>query len=69
MRRDPLEIVQEILAVLERSRCAMSINAIAEETGLHNITVKRYVEIIERVRGENIEIIKTSRSVILRVNE
>ncbi|NOX71504.1 MAG: hypothetical protein GXO64_02285 [Candidatus Micrarchaeota archaeon] len=68
MRRDPLEIIEEILEILERSHCAMSMNAIARETGLHNITVKRYVEIIEKIKGDNIEIIRTDRSVILRCN-
>ena len=69
MRRDSIEIIDEILALLEKSHCAMSVNAIAQQTGLHNITVKRYVEIIERVKGEHIEIIRTTRSVILRVND
>ena len=67
MRKDPLVIMEEILGILERSRCAMSVNAIAQQTGLHNVTVKRYVEIIERVQGDRVEIIKTTRSVILRV--
>ncbi|MBN2101963.1 MAG: hypothetical protein JW716_03775 [Candidatus Aenigmarchaeota archaeon] len=69
MRKDPLVIMEEILGILERSRCAMSVNAIARETGLHNVTVKRYVEIIERVQGDRVEIIKTTRSVILRVEK
>ncbi len=69
MRKDPLGIMEEILDILERSHCAMSVNAIAQQTGLHNITVKRYVQIIQKVQGEGVEIIKTQRSVILRVKD
>ena len=66
MRKNPLEIIEKILGILEKSDCPMSMNAIARETGIHNITVKRYVEIIEKVNGDNIEIIRTNRSIILR---
>jgi response regulator of citrate/malate metabolism len=70
MRRDPLEIMEEILDLLERSHEAMSINSIAERTGIHNLTVRRYVKIIEMVRKEpEIEIIRTKHSIILRVKK
>jgi hypothetical protein len=67
MRRDPLEIMEMIMRMLEKEREAMSINQIAKRTGLHNMTVSRYVKIIKRVREEPVEIIKTSHSVIIRV--
>ena len=69
MKRDPLEIMKEILALLEKQRDeALSLNAISEKTGIHNVTVRRYVEIIEMVRKEpQIEVIHTSHSVIVRI--
>ncbi len=67
MRKDPLLIMEEILGILERSSCAMSVNAIAQKTGLHNITVKRYVRIIQRVQGDKVEVIRTGSSLILRI--
>lgn len=69
MKRDPLEIMREIIELLESERGkAFSLNAIAEKTGIHNVTVKRYVELIEMIKNEpNLEIIKTHRSVIIRI--
>ncbi len=68
MRRDPFEIMEEILKLLEESTEAMSLNSIAERTGIHNVTVKKYVRMIELVRKEpDIEIIRTKHSVILRI--
>lgn len=70
MKRDPLEIVQEILHALEKGHEAMSLNQIAQETGIHNITVRRYVRVIETIRKEpQIEIIKTKHSIIMRVRK
>ena len=66
MRRDPLEIMERIIRMLEKEREAMSINQIAQRTGLHNVTVKRYVRIMEVVRQEPLEIIQTRHSIILR---
>jgi transposase len=66
MRRDPLEIMERIIRMLEKEREAMSINQIAQRTGLHNLTVKRYVRIMEVVRQEPLEIIQTRHSIILR---
>ena len=66
MRRDPLEIMEKIIRMLEKEREAMSINQIAQRTGLHNVTVKRYVKIMKVVRQEPLEIIQTRHSVILR---
>jgi DNA-binding Lrp family transcriptional regulator len=69
MRRDPVMIMKEILKLLEEEKEeAMSLNAIAEKTGIHNLTVRRYVRIIEMVRKEpEIEVIKTKHSVIIRM--
>ena len=68
MRKDPLEIMEEILRLLEQEASPLSINQIAQKTGIHNITVKRYIRIIEVVRQEPVvEIIKTSHSVIVRL--
>jgi response regulator of citrate/malate metabolism len=71
MRRDPLEIMKEILTLLEKQRDeAFSLNAISERTGIHNVTVRRYVQIIEMVRREpEIEIIRTKHSIILRIRK
>ena len=68
MRKDPLEIMQAILRTLEEKREAMSLNQLAHETGIHNVTVRRYVQMIELVRQEpTIEVIKTSHSVVVRI--
>jgi len=68
MKRDPLEIIEEILETLEKETSALSINQIAQKTGIHNITVRRYIRIIERVRKDpEIEIIKTNHSIIIRM--
>ncbi|MCK5023470.1 MAG: hypothetical protein KAS04_04830 [Candidatus Aenigmarchaeota archaeon] len=68
MRRDPLEIMKLILAELEEAKEAMSLNAISEKTGIHNITVRRYVRMIEIVREEpEIEVIRTKHSIIVRL--
>jgi response regulator of citrate/malate metabolism len=66
MRRDPLEIMEKIIRMLEKEREAMSINQLAKRTGLHNVTVRRYVRIMKMVREEPVEIIKTSHSIIIR---
>jgi response regulator of citrate/malate metabolism len=68
MRRDPLEIIQEMFKILEKQHEAMSVNQIAKKTGMHNITVKRYVELIEMIKEEpTVEVIKTGHSVIVRM--
>ena len=68
MRKDPLEIIGEIFRLLEGEGSALSINQIAQKTGLHNITVKKYIQLIEVVRQEpTVEIIRTSHSIIVRV--
>jgi len=71
MRRDPVMIMREILRLLEEEKDeALSLNAIAERTGIHNLTVRRYVRIIEMVSKEpEIEIIKTKHSIIVRVRK
>ena len=71
MRKDPLEIMEEILGALEKRRDeAFSINELSQETGIHNVTIRKYVRIIEVVRREpTIEVIKTKHSIILRIRE
>lgn len=70
MRRDPLEIMQKMLKILEREHEALSVNQIAKRTGLHNITVRRYVTLIEMVRREpKLEVIKTGHAIILRIEK
>lgn len=67
MRRDPLEIIEKMFKALESGR-PFSINELAQKTGLHNVTVRRYIKIIEVVREEpRVEIIKTRHSIILRI--
>ena len=69
MKRDPLDIMMEMMKVLERGR-PLSINQLAHETGLHNVTVRKYIKIIEVVRREpTLEIIKTKHSIIVRVRD
>jgi predicted AAA+ superfamily ATPase len=71
MRKDPLEIMEEIVRALEKRRQeAFSINELSRETGIHNVTIRKYVRIIEVVRKEpRMEIIKTKHSIILRMRE
>ncbi|MCD6590761.1 MAG: hypothetical protein J7K72_02200 [Candidatus Aenigmarchaeota archaeon] len=69
MRRDPIEIMKQILNLLGERHEAMSINMISEMTGIHNITVKKYIQLIEMVKNEQIEIIKTRRSIIVRIKK
>ena len=67
MRKDPLEIIEAMFKALETGR-PFSINELAKETGMHNITVKKYIRIIQTVRSEpSVEVIKTRHSIILRV--
>jgi response regulator of citrate/malate metabolism len=67
MKRDPIEIMERMLKALEQGK-PFSLNELAEETGLHNVTVRKYVRIIEMVRKEPIvEVIKTRHSIIIRV--
>jgi len=69
MRRDPIEIMQKMLKTLETGR-VFSINELAQETGLHNVTVRKYVRMIEIVRKEpTIEVIKTRHSIIIRIRK
>lgn len=66
MRRDPLEIIEKMFKALDSGR-PFSINELAQETGLHNLTVRRYVKLIEIVREEpRVEVIKTRHSIIIR---
>ncbi len=70
MRRDPLEIIEEIFEALEKKRKPFSINELSQETGLHNITIRKYIRIIQTIRKEpQLEVIKTRHSIILRVEK
>lgn len=70
MRRNPVEIMRKMLRILEQEHEAMSINQIAKRTGLHNVTVRRYVRIIEMVKKEpRIDVIKTKHSIIIRIEK
>ena len=70
MKRDPFEIIQRIMKTIEEKDRPLSINELSKETGIHNITVRKYVKIIEYVRGEPaLEIIKTKHSIILRIKK
>ena len=67
MNRDPLEIIEELFEVLEKGR-PLSINEVSKRTGIHNVTIRKYIKIIELIRKEpEIEIIKTRHSTILRI--
>lgn len=67
MRKDPLEIIEAMFKALETGR-PFSINELAQETGMHNITVKKYIRIIQVVRREpSVEVIRTRHSIILRI--
>ncbi len=65
MRRDPIEIMMRMLRELNENPC--SLNELSQKTGLHNITVRKYIKLIEIVKKEpEIEIIKTKHSIIVR---
>lgn len=69
MRKDPLEIIEAIFKALEEGR-PFSVNELAQETGMQNITVRKYIEIIETVRKEPmLEVIKTRHSIIIRIRD
>ncbi len=67
MRRDPLEIIEDIFRTLERERSALTINQIAKMTGIHNITVRKYIRLIEIIKNEKVDVIKTRHSIIIRM--
>lgn len=69
MRKDPLEIMEEIFGALEKGG-PFSINGLSKETGIHNVTIRKYISIIEAVRREEgLEVIRTSHSIILRIRK
>lgn len=69
MRRDPFVIMNEIFKALEEGN-ACTLNELSKETGLHNVTVRKYIQIIEMVRREpTVEIIKTNHSIIVRIRK
>ncbi|MBU0530329.1 MAG: HTH domain-containing protein [Nanoarchaeota archaeon] len=69
MRKDPLEIIEKIFAALEEGR-PFSINELSKETGMQNVTVRKYIRIIEVIRREpTVEVIKTRHSIIIRTRK
>ncbi|MBU0953231.1 MAG: hypothetical protein KKA90_02300 [Nanoarchaeota archaeon] len=67
MRKDPIKIIEAMFRALESGR-PFSVNELAHETGMHNITVRRYLQIIQIVRHEpTIEVIKTRHSIVVRM--
>jgi hypothetical protein len=67
MKRDPIEIIAEMFSILEKGR-PLSINELSRQSGIHNVTIRKYIRLIEIVRREpELEIIKTRHSIILRV--
>ena len=70
MRRDPLEIIERMFEILSKERDALSVNQLAKRTGLHNITVKRYLKIIQTVKEEpELDVIRTGHSIIIRIEK
>ena len=68
MRRDPIEIIEDIFRILEKEREALSINQVAQRTGIHNVTVKKYIKIIQMIREEpKVDVINTRHSIIIRM--
>ena len=68
MRRDPLEIIEEIFRILEKEKEALTINQLAKLTGIHNVTIRKYLRIIQMIKQEpDIDIIETKHSIIIRM--
>ncbi len=69
MKRDPLTIIEQLFECLESGR-PFTINELSKETGIHCITIKRYIKLIQTIRREpEVEIIKTKHSIILRIKK
>jgi transcriptional antiterminator len=65
MRRDPISIMMRMLQELQNEPC--SLNELSQKTGLHNVTVRKYVKLIEIVKKEpEIEVIRTKHTIIVR---
>jgi len=68
MRRDPLEIIERLISILQKEKRPMTINQLAKCSGIHNITVKKYIRIIQIIKQEpDIDVINTNHSIIIRV--
>ena len=68
MRRDPIDIIEDIFRILEKEREALSINQVAQRTGIHNVTVKKYIRIIQMIKEEpQVDVINTRHSIIIRM--
>ena len=68
MRRDPIDIIEDIFRILEKDREALSINQVAQRTGIHNVTVKKYIRIIQMIKEEpQVDVINTRHSIIIRM--
>ena len=69
MNRDPFEILEKIFAALEKDH-AYTMNELSKATGVHYVTIKRYIRLIETVKKEpELEVIKTRHSIILRLKK
>lgn len=69
MKRDPIEILEQMFEALERGR-PFSLNELSKETGIHSITLKRYIRLVKIVRQEpELEVIRTKHSVIVRLRK
>ena len=67
MNRDPLEIIEALFEALEKGK-PFSINELSKLTGVHHITIQRYIRLIQVIRKEpEIEVIRTRHSIILRI--
>lgn len=68
--------MQNQLNILEKIREALSdgtilsINELSKKTGLHYLTVKRYLKLIEKMKKmPEIEIIRSNSTTLVRVEE
>lgn len=69
MKRDPISILEQMFEALEKGK-PFTLNELSQETGIHCITLKRYIRLVTLVRQEpELEIIRTRHSVIVRVRK
>ncbi|MFH1294355.1 MAG: hypothetical protein ABIH90_00245 [Candidatus Aenigmatarchaeota archaeon] len=69
MKRDPIAILEQMFEALERGK-PFTLNELSHETGIHCITLKRYIRLVKIVRREpELEIIRTRHSVIVRMQK
>jgi len=67
MKRDPITIMEQIFEALEQGR-PFTLNELSKETGIHSLTLKRYIRLVTMVRREpDLEVIRTRHSVVIRI--